>query len=406
MQLREVKSLKKLNHANIVKLREVIRENSELHFVFEFLDCNLYEVMKEQSAPMPESRVRNVVYQLMQGLAFMHTHGFFHRDIKPENILIKYSAAPGERYDTLKIADFGLAREIRSLPPFTEYVSTRWYRAPEVLLRSKTYNSPIDTYAVGCISAELFTTKALFPGSSEADQLYKVGLVVGLVVVVVVGLVVVVVVVVVGLVVVVVGLVVVVVVVVGLVVVVIVGVVVVVVVVGVVGVVVGVVGVVVVGGGVAVGGGGVAVAVAVAAMLSKSKRFLLAPTPTPSLHYPNLPYPTLPYSTLPYSTLLYSTLLYSSLLYSTLLYSTLLYSTLLYSTLLYSTLLYSNLLYSTLLYSTLLYSTLLYSTLIYCTLLYSTLPYPTLLFRPRRSAPSWVLPTDTLGPRDATSPRR
>ena len=61
--------MKKLNHANIVKLKEVIRENSELHFVFEFLDCNLYEVMKEQSAPMPESRVRNVVYQLMQGLA-------------------------------------------------------------------------------------------------------------------------------------------------------------------------------------------------------------------------------------------------------------------------------------------------------------------------------------------------
>ena len=159
MQLREVKSLKKLIHPNIVKLKEVIRENSELHFVFEFLDCNLYEVMKEQSAPMPESRVRNVVYQLMQGLAFMHSHGFFHRDIKPENLLIKYSAAPGERYDTLKIADFGLAREIRSLPPFTEYVSTRWYRAPEVLLRSKTYNSPIDTYAVGCIAAELFTTK-------------------------------------------------------------------------------------------------------------------------------------------------------------------------------------------------------------------------------------------------------
>ncbi len=83
-------------------------------------------------------------YQILQGLAFMHKHGFFHRDIKPENILMTK--------DTLKIADFGLAREIRSRPPFTDYVSTRWYRAPEVLLHSTTYSSPIDLWAVGKIS--------------------------------------------------------------------------------------------------------------------------------------------------------------------------------------------------------------------------------------------------------------
>lgn len=108
---------------------------------------------------------------MLQGLAFMHKHSFFHRDIKPENMLVKG--------DTVKVADFGLAREIRSRPPFTDYVSTRWYRAPEVLLRSTTYNSPIDTWAMGCIMAELFTLRPLFPGSSEGDQLYKICSVLG-----------------------------------------------------------------------------------------------------------------------------------------------------------------------------------------------------------------------------------
>lgn len=141
MQLREVKSLKKLNHPNIVKLKEVIRENDELFFVFEFMDGNLYELMKNRDRHFPESHIRNIMYQIFQGLAFMHKHGFFHRDIKPENMLVKG--------DLVKIADFGLAREIRSKPPYTDYVSTRWYRAPEVLLRATNYNSPIDQWACG-----------------------------------------------------------------------------------------------------------------------------------------------------------------------------------------------------------------------------------------------------------------
>ncbi|CAM9495292.1 unnamed protein product, partial [Heterosigma akashiwo] len=171
MQLREVKSLKKLNHPNIVKLKEVIRENDELFFVFEYLDGNLYESMKKRERYFPESKIRNIMYQMFQGLTFMHKHGFFHRDVKPENMLVKG--------DTVKVADFGLAREIRSRPPFTDYVSTRWYRAPEVLLRSTSYNSPIDTWAMGCIMAELFTLRPLFPGSSEADEIYKICSVLG-----------------------------------------------------------------------------------------------------------------------------------------------------------------------------------------------------------------------------------
>ncbi|GAB6027811.1 hypothetical protein CHUAL_002041 [Chamberlinius hualienensis] len=168
MELREVKSLKKLSHANVIKLKEVIREDGTLYFVFEYMKENLYQLMKNRdNKPFPESVIRNIMYQVLQGLAFMHKHGFFHRDMKPENLLCNGS-------DVVKIADFGLAREVRSQPPYTDYVSTRWYRAPEVLLRSTYYSSPIDLWAVGCITAELYTFRALFPGSSEIDEIFKV----------------------------------------------------------------------------------------------------------------------------------------------------------------------------------------------------------------------------------------
>ncbi|KAI1717374.1 protein kinase domain-containing protein [Ditylenchus destructor] len=167
MNLREVKSLKKLNHPNVIKLREVIRENDVLYFVFEFMQENLYELMKDRDRYFPENSIRNIIYQVLQGLSYMHRNGFFHRDMKPENIMCN---GP----ELVKIADFGLAREIRSRPPFTDYVSTRWYRAPEILLRSTSYNSPIDLWALGCIMAELYMLRPLFPGTSELDQLFKI----------------------------------------------------------------------------------------------------------------------------------------------------------------------------------------------------------------------------------------
>ncbi|KAF6114188.1 hypothetical protein HJG60_006542 [Phyllostomus discolor] len=172
MNLREVKSLKKLNHANIVKLKEVIRENDHLYFIFEYMKENLYQLIKERNKLFPESAIRNIMYQILQGLAFIHKHGFFHRDLKPENLLCM---GP----ELVKIADFGLAREIRSRPPYTDYVSTRWYRAPEVLLRSTNYSSPIDIWAVGCIMAEVYTLRPLFPGASEIDTIFKICQVLG-----------------------------------------------------------------------------------------------------------------------------------------------------------------------------------------------------------------------------------
>ncbi|XP_037829105.1 serine/threonine-protein kinase MAK isoform X7 [Kryptolebias marmoratus] len=172
MNLREVKSLKKLNHANVVKLKEVIRENDHLYFVFEYMKENLYQLMKDRKKLFPESVIRNISFQILQGLSFIHKHGFFHRDMKPENLLCM---GP----ELVKIADFGLAREIRSKPPYTDYVSTRWYRAPEVLLRSTTYSSPIDLWAIGCIMAELYTLRPLFPGNSEVDEIFKICQVLG-----------------------------------------------------------------------------------------------------------------------------------------------------------------------------------------------------------------------------------
>ncbi|XP_027691294.1 serine/threonine-protein kinase MAK isoform X2 [Vombatus ursinus] len=172
MSLREVKSLKKLNHANVIKLKEVIRENDHLYFVFEYMKENLYQLMKDRNKLFPESVIRNIMYQILQGLAFIHKHGFFHRDMKPENLLCM---GP----ELVKIADFGLARELRSQPPYTDYVSTRWYRAPEVLLRSSVYSSPIDVWAVGSIMAELYTLRPLFPGTSEVDEIFKICQVLG-----------------------------------------------------------------------------------------------------------------------------------------------------------------------------------------------------------------------------------
>lgn len=171
MSLREVKSLRRMNHPNIVKLKEAIRENDILYFVFEYMECNLYQLIKDRGKLFSEAEIRNWCYQIFQGLSYMHRRGYFHRDLKPENLLVTK--------DIIKIADFGLARELCSQPPYTEYVSTRWYRAPEVLLQSSSYDAAVDMWAMGAIMAELFTLHPLFPGSNEVDEIHKICSVIG-----------------------------------------------------------------------------------------------------------------------------------------------------------------------------------------------------------------------------------
>ncbi|XWS31235.1 hypothetical protein CRYUN_Cryun23aG0060200 [Craigia yunnanensis] len=120
------------------------------------IEHNLHQIMRERQIPFSEEEISSFMSQMLQGLAHMHRNGYFHRDLKPENLLVTK--------DVLKIADFGLAREVSSMPPYTEYVSTRWYRAPEVLLQSSSYTPAIDMWAVGAILAELFTSSPIFPG--------------------------------------------------------------------------------------------------------------------------------------------------------------------------------------------------------------------------------------------------
>ncbi|PPD90488.1 hypothetical protein GOBAR_DD12546 [Gossypium barbadense] len=200
MNLREVKALRKLNHPNIVKLKEVVRESNELFFIFEYMEHNLYQIMRERPEPFSEWEIRSFMSQMLQGLAHMHRNGYFHRDLKPgkssfhfcilkvvmvDIFIVKYLLFSENLLvtkDVLKIADFGLAREVSSMPPYTEYVSTRWYRSPEVLLQSSSYTPAIaftDMWAVGAILAELFTSSPIFPGESEIDQLYKICCVLG-----------------------------------------------------------------------------------------------------------------------------------------------------------------------------------------------------------------------------------
>ena len=109
---------------------------------------------------------------MAEALHYIHKSGFFHRDLKPENLLVAQD-------NTTKLIDFGLAKEIRSKPPFTEYVSTRWYRAPEIILKFSSYTSPVDVFALGCVMAEMYLMKPLFMGSSEIDQLNKICSVLG-----------------------------------------------------------------------------------------------------------------------------------------------------------------------------------------------------------------------------------
>eukprot|EP00741_Cyanophora_paradoxa_P010323 tig00020528_g9990.t1 len=139
--LREVRILKQLKHENIVNLIEVFRRKGKLYLVFEYL---------------------------LRSIEYCHSHNIIHRDIKPENLLVSKNGA-------LKLCDFGFARTLSGQgAKYTDYVATRWYRAPELLVGDQQYGKPVDIWAIGCMFAEISTGAPLFPGESDIDQIFHI----------------------------------------------------------------------------------------------------------------------------------------------------------------------------------------------------------------------------------------
>jgi len=167
--IREISLLKELRHPNIVRLYDVIHTEKKLTLVFEYLDQDLKKYIDglggvSVSVPV----MKSFLHQLLRGVAYCHEHRVLHRDLKPQNLLIN-------RKGELKLADFGLARAfgipVRS---YSHEVVTLWYRAPEVLMGSRKYSTPIDLWSCGCIHAEMATAKSLFPGANTQDQLLRI----------------------------------------------------------------------------------------------------------------------------------------------------------------------------------------------------------------------------------------
>lgn len=138
--------------------------------VFEYLNQDLKKLLDSLpgNTGLPKATVKNYMWQLLHGIAHCHAHRILHRDLKPQNLLIDHKG-------NIKLADFGLARSI-SLPirTYTHEVVTLWYRAPEILMGSKLYGPAVDIWSIACIFSEMTTKRALFPGDSEIDQLFRI----------------------------------------------------------------------------------------------------------------------------------------------------------------------------------------------------------------------------------------
>ncbi|CAL1530449.1 unnamed protein product [Lymnaea stagnalis] len=166
--LREVKMLKQLQHDNLVNLIETFRRRKRLYLVFEFVDHTILDELEKCPNGLDENSCRKILWQVLKGTEFCHSHNIIHRDIKPENILISKSGI-------IKICDFGFARTLAQPgETYTDYVATRWYRAPELLVGDTKYGRAVDIWAIGCLLYEIITGEPLFPGDSDIDQLYHI----------------------------------------------------------------------------------------------------------------------------------------------------------------------------------------------------------------------------------------
>ncbi|PRT53053.1 Negative regulator of the PHO system [Wickerhamiella sorbophila] len=168
--IREISLMKELKHENIVTLYDVIHTENKLNLVFEFMDKDLKKFMEVNGnkGALELGQVKAFMFQLLKGVMFCHDNRVLHRDLKPQNLLISTKGV-------LKLADFGLARAF-GIPvnTFSNEVVTLWYRAPDVLMGSRTYSTSIDMWSAGCIMAEMITGRPLFPGASNDDQLQRI----------------------------------------------------------------------------------------------------------------------------------------------------------------------------------------------------------------------------------------
>lgn len=187
-RVREVKFILSLPaNRHLIQIFEIFIDdkNFQLHIVMEAMEQNLYQMMRHRRRRVFSiPSLKSILAQILAGLHHIHECNFFHRDIKPENILISPSTRyfdkewllEGDYTDNyvVKLADFGLARHVTNKNPYTAYVSTRWYRSPEILLRNGYYSRPLDIWAFGCVAVEITIFKPLFPGSNEMDQIWKI----------------------------------------------------------------------------------------------------------------------------------------------------------------------------------------------------------------------------------------
>ncbi|KAF7798594.1 hypothetical protein EIP86_009816 [Pleurotus ostreatoroseus] len=173
--IREISLMKELKHVNIVRLYDVIHTETKLVLIFEYCERDLKKYMDAHGdrGALDPVTVRSFMYQLLRGTAFCHENRVLHRDLKPQNLLIN-------RKGELKLGDFGLARAFGvPVNTFSNEVVTLWYRAPDVLLGSRTYSTSIDVWSCGCIFAEMISGVPLFRGRDNQDQLLHIMRIIG-----------------------------------------------------------------------------------------------------------------------------------------------------------------------------------------------------------------------------------